>query len=302
MNPAALIVIFFSLAHSCFGQQELPLYTNKIPNSIVTDNKEYREANVLVDSLAFNVSNPTLTFFPAAGGRYKQPAVIICPGGGYQVLLTKREGSDVARAFNTLGISAFVLKYRLPSDKTMTDRTAGPLQDAQQAIKIVRQRAAEWNIDPAKIGIMGFSAGGHLAATAGTQFRQSMVENRHATSLRPDFMLLINPVISFTDAIGHIGSRDNLLGKKTTPEKIRFFSNELQIDSLTPPAFLVHSGADTVVPVSNSLVFYQALLNDHVPAAIHIYAKGEHGFLTTPSFEEWFGRCVFWLREMGILV
>ncbi len=302
MKPAALIIIFVSLTCSCFGQQEMPLYTGRIPNSIVTENKEYREANALVDSLAFNVSSPTLTFFPAPGGRAKLPAVIICPGGGYHVLLTKREGSDVARAFNKLGISAFVLKYRLPSDKTMTDQSTGPLQDAQQAIKIVRQRAAEWNIDPTKIGIMGFSAGGHLAATAGTHYRQSLGENREGTSLRPDFMLLINPVISFTGAIGHVGSRDNLLGKKTTPEKIKFFSNELQIDSSTPPAFLVHSGADSVVPVLNSLVFYESLLKNHVPAALHIYARGEHGFLTAPSFDEWFGRCVFWLREMRILL
>jgi acetyl esterase/lipase len=278
------------------------LYAGKIPNATGAPNEENKKANELVDSLTFNVSIPTLTVFLPAKDKANGTAVIICPGGGYHVLLTKREGTDVARTFNKLGVAAFVLKYRLPSGKTMKDRSVGPLQDAQRAIQLVRQKAVEWNIDPQKIGIMGFSAGGHLASTAGTHYREALIENTKGMSLRPDFMLLINPVISFTDSIGYTGSRNNLLGDAPSEKQIRLYSNELQVDKATPPSFLVHSNADSVVPVANSLSFYSALQHNGVTAGLHIYAKGEHGFLTTPSFDEWFGRCVHWMKEMGLIL
>ncbi len=303
-------IIFFILllyAGYCKGQEEIPLYKGQIPNAKAAKNEEYKTANAEVDTLTFKVSVPSLSVFLPAKGKANGTAVIICPGGGYHLLLTKREGSDVARAFNKLGITAFVLKYRLPDDRILVDKTIGPLQDAQQAIKLVREHAGKWNINQDKIGIMGFSAGGHLAATAGTHFNTALIENEKKKiendkiiNIRPDFMLLINPVISFTDQIGHIGSRDNLLGKSPSAEKIEFFSNELQVSAETPPTFLVHSGADQVVSVNNSLSFYQALQNHHVPAALHIYAKGEHGFLSSPSFEEWFGRCIFWMKSMSL--
>lgn len=296
-----LALLFILICNWCFAQQEIPLYTERIPNSAGAPNEEYKKANELVDSLTFNVSIPTLAVFLPSKDKANGTAVVICPGGGYHVLLTKREGTDVARAFNKLGVTAFVLKYRLPSGKTMKDRSIGPLQDAQRAIQLVRQKAAVWNIDPQKIGIMGFSAGGHLAATAGTHYRKALIENKKGVSLRPDFMLLINPVISFTDSIGHTGSRNNLLGNAPAKKQILSYSNELQVNKATPPAFLVHSSADSVVPVANSLSFYSALRHNGVAAGLHIYAKGEHGFLTTPSFDEWFGRCVHWMREMGLL-
>jgi acetyl esterase/lipase len=300
MRATLLLIIGVGLfTNYCFGQQVIPLYSGKIPNSINVPDSEATTANPEVDSLTFNVSHPSLRVFLAPKSNAKGSAVIICPGGGYHVLLTKREGSDVARAFNKLGVTAFVLKYRLPSDKTMKDKSIGPLQDAQEAIKLVRQKAAEWNIDPAKIGIMGFSAGGHLAATAGTHFKQSLIENAGSISLRPDFMLLINPVISFTDAIGHIGSRNYLLGTHPSKKQVVRFSNELQVDRLTPPTFLVHSGADSVVPVANSIAFYTAILKNRIVGELHIYSKGEHGFLTAPPFEEWFGRCVYWMKTNG---
>ncbi len=296
-----LALVFILTCNCCFAQQEIPLYTGRIPNSTDAPNEEYKKANELVDSLTFNVSVPTLTVFLPPKDKANGTAVIICPGGGYHVLLTKREGSDVARTFNKLGVTAFVLKYRLPSDKTMKDRTIGPLQDAQSAIQLVRQKAVEWNIDPQKIGIMGFSAGGHLASTAGTHYREALIESTKGVSLRPDFMLLINPVISFTDRIGHTGSRKNLLGDAPTEKQISLYSNELHVNKATPPAFLVHSNADSVVPVANSLSFYSALQHNGVTTGLHIYAKGEHGFLTTPSFDEWFGRCVHWMKEMGLI-
>ncbi len=291
------------LVLSCFAyaQQRLPLYPEGIPNAKEAENLERNEANAMVDSLAFDVSEPRIERFPAAGAGATGTAVIICPGGGYHTLLTKREGSDVARAFNKLGITAIVLHYRLPNDRIMADRSIGPLQDLQQAIKTTREHAREWGIDPTRIGVMGFSAGGHLAASAGIHHTDAYIENPENTSLRPDFMLLINPVISFMDSVGHTGSRGNLLGDKPSDKQLFYFSNELHVDALTPPTFLVHSGADEVVSVENSLYFYRGLRQHHVEAAMHIYAKGEHGFLTAPSFDEWFGRCVYWMGQLGLI-
>lgn len=281
-----------------YAQTELPLYEGKIPNFRASPNKEYSKPNTQVDTLTLDVSIPTMRIFlPQSDGK-NRAAVIICPGGGYGVLLTKREGSDVAKAFNRQGIVAIVLKYRLPNPKTMINTSIGPLQDALKAIKMVRNNAEKWGIDPKKIGIMGFSAGGHLASTAGTHFDK--LPDFESREVRPDFMLLINPVISFSDSIGHRGSRDNLLGPNPSSDQIRLYSNELQISAGTPPTFLVHSGADVVVPVKNSLFFYQALLKHGVSADLHIYSRGEHGFLTYPSFDEWFGRCLEWLKSEHI--
>ncbi|RQP14557.1 MAG: alpha/beta hydrolase [Parapedobacter sp.] len=301
MKQLFFILSFFAITYCCQAQQRIPLYEGTIPNSKSTADREYDEPNAAVDTLTFEVSIPSLTVFLPPPEKANGTAVIICPGGGYHVLLTKREGSDVAKEFNKLGIAAFVLRYRLPNDEILVDKSIGPLQDAQRAIRLVRERADTWRIDPAKIGIMGFSAGGHLAATAGTHFDTDYVDNPQHTSLRPDFMLLVNPVISMTDSVGHTGSRDNLLGGTPSNEQIHIFSNELQVDSLTPPTFLVHSDPDVVVPVQNSLLFYEALHRNQVAAGLHIYSKGEHGFLTAPAFDEWFGRCVYWMKEQTLL-
>ncbi|QEC51378.1 acetyl esterase/lipase [Anseongella ginsenosidimutans] len=299
-----LAILFLITATPGKSQQTIPLYEGDIPGAKPGPDREISAPNELVDTVLTQVSRPTLTLFlpekgaslPQEGPGAGRMAVIICPGGGYHALLIEREGRFVAREFNKAGIAAVVLKYRLPHDRIMEDKASGPLRDAQQAIRVVREHAAEWGIDPAKIGIMGFSAGGHLAATAGTHFDKPLIENAGSVSLRPDFMLLINPVISFTDSIGHKGSRDNLLGPSPSGEQIRFYSAELGVTEKTPPAFLVHSAEDVVVPPENSLYFYRALRNHHVPAAIHLYGRGEHGFLTAPDFEEWFGRCLYWLR------
>ncbi len=300
MRKWLLFIAVLSWQNS-IAQRTIPLYEGQIPNSKASTNKEEQRPNPDVDTLTLHVSVPTLSVFLPPPGKANGTAVIICPGGGYGMLLTKREGSDVARAFNTLGITAFVLKYRIPSDETMADRSIGPLQDAQQAIKIVRERAAEWEIDPQKIGIMGFSAGGHLASSAGTHFQKSYLSEKHSVNLRPDFMLLINPVISFSESIGHLGSRDNLLGRNAAKEGIKLFSNELQIDKSTPPTFLIHAGTDVVVPVANSLEFYKNLKDNGVSGELHIYSSGEHGFLTYPTFNEWFERCVSWMGRMKLM-
>jgi acetyl esterase/lipase len=278
------------------AQTEMPLYTGRIPNAKEAENQETNENNVVR-----NVSKPTLTAFLPPAGSGNGTAVIVCPGGGYGVLVIDREGYRVAKELNKAGIAAFVLKYRLPSDRIMQDKAIGPLQDAQQAIKTVREKAKELRVDPARIGIMGFSAGGHLASTAGTHYDSSFVDNPQKTSLRPDFMVLVYPVISFEGKIGHKGSSANLLGASPSAERIDYFSNDLQVTASTPPAYLTHAGDDTVVPVSNSLRFYEALNAKGVATDMHIYSQGQHGYPKTPSFDEWFGRCLHWMRTSGFL-
>ena len=296
-----VLIFFIFLVKISNAQQTIPLYSGKIPNSKISANEEQITANALVDTVKRNVSIPTLTIFLPLKNLSKGSAIIICPGGGYGGLLTKREGSDVARAFTKLGVTAFVLKYRLPNDAIMEDKSIGPLQDALKALKMVRQNAVKWNIDTSKIGIMGFSAGGHLASSAGTHFDTQIIENAENIDLRPSFMVLINPVISFSNEIGHIGSRNNLLGKSPSPEKITFFSNELHVNQSTPQTFLVHTADDTVVSPENSFRFYYALRKNKVNAELHIYSEGEHGFLKKPVFEEWFGRAVNWMKDRSFI-
>lgn len=290
-----LSLAFVFAVHLCLAQKELPLYPGAIPNSKSAPDQETKNQDLVVKK----VSKPTISVFLPPKEKATGAAVIICPGGGYGVLVIGREGYDVAKAFNERGIAAFVLKYRLPSDVTMIDQAIGPLQDAQQAIKLIRENAVEWNVDPKKVGIMGFSAGGHLAATAGTHFEKALIENKKETSVRPDFMVLVYPVISFLEGTGHMGSRDNLLGKSQTEDRKKLFSNELQVTTSTPPAFITHASDDKVVPVANSLLFYEALQKNKVLSEMHIYSKGDHGYLKYPAFDEWFTRCTNWMQVSG---
>lgn len=295
--PLHFFLLLLSLGF-CLGQQEMPLYSGEIPNFIdVADQEEITGDGEVIRK----VSRPTLTVFLPPKEKANGTAVIICPGGGYHALMAKREGSDVAKAFNELGVAAFVLKYRLPNDEFQEQKYIAPLQDAQQAIKTVREGSEEWGVDPEKIGIMGFSAGGHLAATAGTQFDAPAIENRQKTSSRPDFMILVYPVISFTDSIGHLGSRTFLLGEAPSQDQIIRFSHESQVKDNTPPTFITHGADDTVVPVANSVEFYRSLLRHRISTELHIYAKGEHGYLQTPVFEEWFGRVRNWMKSMELV-
>jgi len=283
------------------AQTVLPLYNGEIPNSTGYERKEIRfDWGENMDGY-LNVSVPTLTMYAAPAGVSNGSAVIICPGGGYAAVGDKAEGSLIAEEYVRHGITAFVLKYRLPSDSIMIDKSIGPLQDAQQAIKIVRERAQKWNIDPHKIGIMGFSAGGHLASTAATHYNNPYIQNDEKTSLRPDFLILIYPVISMTDEIGHIGSRTNLLGVKPDIDKIRFFSNELHVNAQTPPTWLTHTGDDTVVPVENSIRFYQALVANKVSAEMHLYPSGNHAFVLKLPTSKWMAPLFVWMQWMNFL-
>jgi acetyl esterase/lipase len=250
------------------------------------------------------VTDPTLLVYPAPTGKASGTAVVICPGGGYTLLAIDHEGYDIAGWFNQMGITAVILKYRLPADAIMEDKSVGPLQDVQEAIRIVRRRANEWNLDPARIGIMGFSAGGHLAATASTLYAEPVYPPTDATSARPDFSILIYPVISLQQANTHGGSRRNLLGENPNQLRVDKFSNELQVNEQTPPAFLVHSSDDAAVPVSNSIAYFQALRSKGVPAELHIYEKGGHGYgLARDRGTEagWPDACEKWIKARGLL-
>jgi acetyl esterase/lipase len=248
---------------------------------------------------------PTLTPFPAPGEKATGAAVIICPGGGYGHL-ADHEGRPVAEWLNSIGVTAFVLKYRLGP------RYHHPamLQDAARAIRTLRARAAEWGIDPARVGILGFSAGGHLASTAGTHFdagKPGDADPVERVSSRPDVMILIYPVITMREKT-HAGSKKNLLGDNPTPELVALLSNEEQVTKETPPAFLVHTMTDAAVPVENTLMFVAALRRAGVPFELHLYERGPHGFgLGTaregkpadPVLSTWPARCADWLRLHG---
>ena len=295
-------IFFFLLlliSGSAFAQsvEEMNLYEGTIPDSKkspVTEQIIFRNGGVRIS----DVVTPTLTKFTPVNPN--GTSVIICPGGGYARLAIDHEGVEVAKEFNKHGITAFVLKYRLPSDSIMVDKTIGPLEDAQQAIRIVRSKAVAWGLNPDKIGIMGFSAGGHLASTAATHFNSLADKTiKDTTSVRPDFVMLIYGVISFNDSITHKGSKENLIGKNPPQELVKKFSNELQVTKDSPPAFLVQAGDDHTVPVENSIRYYEACLKNHVPAEMHLYPYGGHGFglHNKTTDDQWFERITNWMKK-----
>lgn len=296
-----LFILLFILKTIVINAQsitEMPLYEDAVPNEKAAENLEKITLKDGVFRIA-EVSKPTLTRFNPANPNGK--SVIICPGGGYSILASGHEGVDVAKALNDIGVTAFVLKYRIPSDRTAIDKSLAPLQDAQQAIRLVRKNAEKWGLKADKIGIMGFSAGGHLAATATTHFVEKADPSVSDTiSVRPDFSILIYPVISFDSTITHKGSRNNLIGNKPTAERERKFSNELQITPQTPPTFLVHAGDDATVPVENSIRFYQACIKNKVSVEMHLCAKGGHGFgmNNKTTDDKWMERLATWLKTM----
>ena len=283
MNQIKFAIAFLSLGMSlpAFSQtkESIPLW-DKIPDEI--QSKEYVEKTEFDKSGVLNgvryVTQPTLTVYLADPKKSNGTAVIVCPGGGYGMLAINKEGYKVAEWLNSLGINAFVLKNRLPSDLIMKDKSIAPLQDAQEAVRLLRRNAQKWNLNPNKIGIMGFSAGGHLAATLSTHYDDKVYDSKDNGSAKPDFSILIYPVISMETGITHEGSKINLIGKNATPELIDKYSNEKQVTAETPKTFLVHATDDKAVPVENSINYYLALKNQKVPAEMHLYQSGGHGF------------------------
>lgn len=297
MKKIKLFVLLLCLTVSSKAQQIIPLYAGPIPNATSYAMQEIATEKDGRIVWLRKVSRPTLTIFLPTPEQATGTAVLLFPGGGYAGESYDAEGVRIAETFVRHGVAAFVVKYRLPSDSIMVDKSIGPLQDAQRAIQLVRERAAEWNIQPNKIGIMGFSAGGHLAATAGTHYDEALIENPNKTSLRPDFMILVYPVISMQEVTAHKGSRANLLGEQPTKAQIDRFSNDLHVTTQTPPTYLTHSGDDTVVDVDNSIAFYQALRHHKVPAEMHLYPHGNHGFVLKLPTEQWMVPVFTWMGK-----
>jgi acetyl esterase/lipase len=244
---------------------------------------------------------PKITIYRAPAASANGAAVVVCPGGGYRTLASDHEGKQVAEWLNTLGVSAFVLQYRVGPRY----HHPAPLQDAQRALRLVRARAKEFGVDPSRVGILGFSAGGHLAATTGTHFddgRRDASDPVERMVSRPDFMVLAYPVMSMTAAFAHRGSVQNLIGDPPDPKLAEHLSNELRVTARTPPAFLFHTADDASVPVENSLVFVQAMHQSGVPVELHVFPKGRHGVGLAPSdpvLSQWPRLCAAWMRAMG---
>jgi acetyl esterase/lipase len=280
-NKYLLFLVYFTL-HACILGQDFKLFLwpDEIPNYRETDEVEKAEATDKLVKIS-NVQNPDIAVYLPSKGNSTGDAVVICPGGGYWILAYDWEGTDIAKYLNSKGIAGIVLKYRLPVSKSNIEPHLSPLMDAQRAIRITRHNAANWNINPNRIGIMGFSAGGHLASTASTHYDSGNSESSdpiERLSCRPDFTVLIYPVISFQEKYGHSGSRNALLGENPPDELIEYYSNELHVNENTPPTIIIHSQDDEGVSVMNSIDFYKALTDNNVKAEMHLYPYGGHGY------------------------
>ncbi len=246
---------------------------------------------------------PTLAVCLPEPAKASGTAIVVCPGGGYGHLAMDHEGKQIAEWLNQNGVAAFILKYRIAPNY----HHPSPLMDAQRALRTVRYHALEWGIDPQRIGILGFSAGGHLTSSAGTHFSQGTADAPDAIdqlSSRPDFMVLVYPVISMKIPTAHRGSRKNLLGEQPDTALVQFMSSEEQVTGHTPPTFLFHTSNDPVVPVENSILFYQALRRAGVAAEMHIYRDGRHGVglaQQNPLLQSWPKLCLDWLKGIGML-
>jgi acetyl esterase/lipase len=277
------------------------LWEGKIPGEIIVN---YEEEEIYKDNELQSTSRvvvPTITLYTPTETKPNGTSVIIFPGGGYSHLSMNKEGKKVAKWLNSLGITAILLKYRLPSDLTMRDKTIGPLQDAQEAVRMVRRNAKKWNLDSTKIGVIGFSAGGHLAATLSTNFSEITYKSIDNTSALPDFTILIYPVISMQKEIAHKGSKEKLLGINPSEELMKKFSSDLNVNADTPKTFIAHATDDQSVPVENSINYYLALKNNKIQCELHLYEKGGHGFGlgVIATSKNWIQDCENWIQNNG---
>lgn len=302
MKYLQVLLLFVFTSQTMAQDTIMPLWPkDKIPNRIESDEKEEHKRNGILR--ISKVQEPTIEVYLPAQSNANGKAVLIFPGGGYGILAYDWEGTDIAKFLNGKGIAGIVVKYRLPSSKSQTDKHNVPLIDAQRALRLVRSRAESFHIDANEIGILGFSAGGHLASTLGTHFDEKVYESIDVVddqSARPDFMALGYPVISFGE-MTHRGSKKNLIGEGPKPELVTRFSNEKQVSKNTPPTFLIHATDDKAVPVENSLLFYQALKDKGVLVTMHIYPKGGHGFslaLSDNHLKGWTTRLIEWMNSL----
>lgn len=303
-NYRQILLLSLVLSTSGISAQEetLPLWPNGIPNSRESTEKEISEKGEI--HWIRNVQEPTISVFLPTRQHATGQAVVICPGGGYGGLAYDWEGIDIAKWLNSKGIAAMVLKYRLPNSASVEVSYKAPLQDVQRAMRLVRANAEKWNIDQNKVGVLGFSAGGHLASTLGTHFDHEdsfKKDSVDAFSARPNFMALVYPVITMDAEFTHQGSRNSLLGENPSEELVKEFSSELQVKTNTPPTFIIHATDDDAVPVENALLFYKALKEKDIYTEMHIYPEGGHGFslgLGKGYLETWPGRLYDWLQRL----
>ncbi|MDP4270883.1 MAG: alpha/beta hydrolase [Bacteroidota bacterium] len=293
-----LSVVFFSGILQ--AQQVIPLWPKKqMPNS-----KGIKIKDSIANERQYVVANPNIEVYTPSKEENRNFAVLIIPGGGYARLAHVVSGSQLAKYINTLGGTAFVLKYRLPISPDLKQREIGPLQDGQRAIKMIRALAPQYNIDPHKVGVFGTSAGGHLASSLGvyTEDYTEVKDTVYKYSFTPDFMILLSPVITLADPFAHKGSRENLLGKDATKEMIDRFSTHLHVTEKTPPTLLMHANDDTAVPSLNSVFFYTALREKGINASLHIFPHGKHAIALTHnpiSTQLWMPVLDSWLKELG---
>lgn len=286
------------------ADKEILIWGDNVPGPKIegiAERVEYRKnPNLPIDRAIYSVSVPRMEMFVPKAEKRTKTAVIVCPGGGYNGIVVDKEGYSTAKWLNSIGVTAFVLKYRLKEYGY-----PWPIADLQQAIRVVRTRADEFGVAADKIGVAGFSAGGHLASSGSVHWQHDFLKDAPATdNLRPDFSILAYPVISFQPEIGHNGSKINMLGENPDQKMVDMLSNELHIDAKTPPAFLFHAQDDKVVPVENSILYYQAMVKADVNGQLHIFSKGGHGFATAPTNESlsiWMKLCENWLKNSGFL-
>jgi len=272
----------------------------------VTETVEDRGTADAHDRKVSGVTVPTITVYCPAPAMNTGTAVLIVPGGGYSSLAIDKEGHDIARYFNTIGVTGIVLKHRLPRPEGFVFHHDVPLRDGLRAMRLARYHGDEWGLKPNRIGIMGFSAGGHLASTVATRFDDGISESADPVerlSSRPDFQVLVYPVVSFKEGIGHTGSRNNLVGKDASPDLDELYSNELHVSAESPPAFLV-STYDDRVKAENSLLYFKALRAAGAPAELHVYEVGGHGYGIRPTGKPvatWHHRLADWMKQRGLL-
>jgi acetyl esterase/lipase len=323
MKNLFLAVFIFIMQTAAFAQEIFNLYQGPAPHSIPSAKAESPDQSQV--AWKTQVINPNLSIYLPEKSINTGIGVVICPGGAYIGLAARHEGHDMAKRLQKEGIAGFVLEYRLPYTEFIDPKFKEfvPLMDAQRAIQILRENAQKWGLNSKKIGILGSSAGGHLAATAGTHFEKSIVSNPSGTNLRPDFLILNYPVISFADSITHHVSRYSLIGDlelgtykeatknsrqadavvkalKVDAQKVAKYSNERNVRPNTPPTFISHALDDKVVPVQNALLFIAALQQNQVPVNSFFYTLGGHGYgMNNPKAEiEWIDACINWLKTL----
>lgn len=296
-----ILLFFVFLAEINSQSQIIPLWENDIPN------KNSLEIDEIIDTTDIikirHVNNPSIEIFYPSIKNKNDIAILVIPGGGYSILAYDWEGTDIAKMLNSYGITACVLKYRLPSSKDNIDGKLSPFIDAQRAMRLIRNHSSKLGISSNKIGVIGFSAGGHLAVTLGTHYEEQIFvsDNIDSISAKPDFMVLMYPVVTFVESYRHNGSVQKLLGSSNSSELLEYYSGELNLDENTPPCFLVHSNDDPAVNVKNSLTFFSELSKYQKKSELHIYNSGGHGFglaLNNQRLNVWKDLAISWIKSL----